>query len=236
MLSLGLLGKNIAHSRSQEVYEQLLKTKVNYTLFDYPQEEKVPPLSDLFQQIDGLSVTSPYKKLFLKSTEVHDFCPQFRAINCLRKVEEKRFEGTNTDYLAVKKILMNYSNIKKDLDIIILGNGAMANITEITLQEIGLPYRKFFRSTEVSDLNSLEFTFSATYNSQPLIINCCSRDFIFKAALPSDAIFWDHNYSLEHHQKGVSAICNYHDGFELLKLQAYFALEFWHVSDHFSLE
>jgi len=67
MISLALLGKNISHSKSREVYEELLAEKIDYKIYDCPSPSDIPSLDAFFKKHKGLSITSPYKKFFFGS-------------------------------------------------------------------------------------------------------------------------------------------------------------------------
>lgn len=231
MLKLGLLGKNIQHSQSQFMYEDILKEKVDYRLLDYDSPQKVPSLNDLFSDLSGLSITSPFKQQFNQEPNLINLFKKFSAINCIRKVKNQKFEGTNTDYLAVKEILAEIKKDHKTLNVLVMGGGVMASITKIALEELDISYASFSRSTHIADLNTLDYNFLKDKKIKPVIINCCSREFIFKANLPSETLFWDHNYNLAPHQDYLSGVCDYRDGLDLLRLQAIHALKFWQEVD-----
>lgn len=230
MIKLGLLGRNISHSRSKEIYENILRTEVDYYLFDFQVESEIPDLASLFKGLDGLSITTPYKKTFIgqKSTELK--FKSYPAVNCVHQNQVTRgFELYNTDYLAVIKILKKFeSEFGKRLQFVILGDGNMAHITSIALKDLGHDFQMISRSKLKADLNSLDyFSLFSRDPDQKVLINCCSREFIFKAAIPNDLVFWDHNYSLQPHEQELAKTCDYRDGLELLKLQAYEALKLW---------
>lgn len=231
MIKLGLLGKNIKHSRSQEIYEEILKEKIDYRLLDYENSETIPALEELFDDLLGLSITSPYKQQFNSDPSLTRLFDQYPAINCIKKINSKSFVGINTDYIAVKEILTNYINKFEKINVLILGDGVMASITSLALKELDVTYLTFSRKEKLADLNTLDYAFLEKKSSQSIIINCCSRDFIFCAKIPKNVIFWDHNYNLKPHQDYLSEICNYQDGLELLRLQALHALKFWNIVD-----
>ena len=56
-ISLGLLGKDIAHSKSKNMYEELLGCDVSYTHFDHSTPESIPTLEEIFSKVSGLSIT-----------------------------------------------------------------------------------------------------------------------------------------------------------------------------------
>lgn len=220
MKKLGLLGKNIAHSKSKKMYEEILDTEVDYTLFDFEFPNDIPTLEELFEKVDGLSITSPYKKHFLENVRMDDKVKNLKAINCIKKFED-RFFATNTDYLAVKELIQTF----EFESIVLLGNGAMANITSTVLSELNLNYLHFFRSKS-GDISELDLT---QYN-KCLVVNSCSRSFLFKGQLSKNSTFWDYNYSNQD-QKNACTNSGYVDGLSLLRLQAVHALSFWNKTN-----
>ena len=83
MISLALIGKDIRHSRSKEIYEDLLGQMIDYKIYDCPSPSDVPALDDIFIKSIGLSITSPYKKIFLDQVEISGV--DLNAINCIKK-------------------------------------------------------------------------------------------------------------------------------------------------------
>ncbi len=59
---LALIGKNISHSKSPEIYNKLLNNQVEYTLLDCDTVDAIPSLDELMKKFDGVSITSPYKE------------------------------------------------------------------------------------------------------------------------------------------------------------------------------
>lgn len=225
MLKLGLLGKGISHSRSQEMYEKLLGEKVDYHLLDYSSEESIPMITELFKQgFKGLSITFPYKRTFLDQVEIDsDPIKELNAINCMG-VFDGKIKATNTDYLAAEFLLKDFSNH----EFVILGNGNMARIFKKLMLLEGKTFSHFFRS-EKGDLNSLDYH-SLKKGKDLVVINCCSRQFQFDAKLPSGSTFWDMNYSFpEHDHLKEKVDLTYREGLDLLLEQARFALEFWKI-------
>mgnify|MGYP000669307923 CR=1 FL=1 len=200
------------------MYEDLLGTSVNYRLLDYVSPEDIPAINEVFKGLDGLSITSPYKKHFLDEVQVVSEVQNLESINCISKVNGK-FYGTNTDYFALKEIISERYMEKK---ILILGDGVMAKVTIQILDCLGLSYEQYSRRVS-GDLNKLSFV-----GENLLIVNTCSRDFILSSEPSPNAVFWDYNYSFEPHINYFESISTqYVDGLELLRLQARHALDFW---------
>lgn len=230
MLKLGLVGKDISHSRSQEMYEKLLGKEVDYHLLDYSSESEVPEAMSYFENgFKGISITFPYKKTFLSSVVVSDpIVNKIEAINCLR-FKGGVVEGTNTDLLAAKELLSHFDF--QESKFVVLGNGNMAKIFTILLDEYQANFSQYFRSHD-GDLNKVNFFEIFKENGkQNIIINCCARAFTFSANAPKDTLFWDMNYSMEEHQKLSKKGMTYREGLDLLELQAKFALEYWEIEN-----
>lgn len=226
MLKLGLVGKNISHSKSQQMYEELLGQKVDYTLFDYQSEEEIPELSFLFEQVEGISITSPYKKIFTNDVEIVGEVSEIKIINCIRKTGEL-FEATNTDFLAVNNFLKT-SDILKDRQLVILGNGAMAEITKHSALQNEIDYLQFGRSL-TADFEKLSLKkIQKDIGKRLFVINACSREYEYRGEVSGDLIFWDYNYGHTFHfNRFTQSNTQYIDGIDLLKSQALFALKFW---------
>jgi len=217
---LGLLGANISHSKSKKMYEELLNEAVDYTLFDFPKPDLIPPLTELFSMVEGLSITAPYKKHFLSSVVVASNIKELNAINCVKKSGDI-FLATNTDFLAVKELFL--SNFRSSR-VIILGDGSMAKITQVVLDELDIKYDQYSRKKS-GDISRLDLS---SISKKSVIINTCSRSFTFLGELPKSCTFWDYNYAHSNHElMPLNPDQHYLNGLSLLKLQAKFALEYW---------
>ncbi|MDD0854611.1 hypothetical protein HBN50_15975 [Halobacteriovorax sp. GB3] len=218
---LALLGKNISHSKSQEMYESLLGRNIDYELVDISDEAIVPSLQELFSVNEGLSITAPYKKFFLDEVVMDEETQRLNAINCIKK-DGNQFFGFNTDYLALNYIIQN--QFSKMRNVYILGDGSMAHVLICLLNKLAIPFEQFSRKNgdclEKLDLSQL--------SKQTLVVNTCSRSFIFNGKISKEVTFFDLNYNFEEHDH-LTQVSNYIDGLEMLKLQAKFALEIWSI-------
>lgn len=225
MIKLALLGKNILHSRSPQIYAELYDNNVEYTLLDIDEERKIPTLDEIFNDQEGLSITAPYKTHFMNDVEMDDVVRSIGGVNCIKKVGDK-FEATNTDYLAAKEIFQREKYHNRQ--IVVLGSGTMANMFNIIFNELDIEYIQFSRSKD-GDLNSINYEQQFDLNKL-LIINCCSRAFHFNLSLSKNTIFWDMNYKHAFHESSLTNQLTYIDGSELLYLQAVAAKKFWNFT------
>jgi shikimate dehydrogenase len=227
-MKLGLLGYPLNHSLSPELYRELLGSQLtSYELFSFEEDHLIPPLSFFNQHLDGLNITSPYKRHFVHEIEIPSaLVKSVGAVNTLAFISGKTF-GTNTDLLAVVEILTNYLQNHPSLHILLLGDGVMARVIELAAQDLGISVRQFSRKL-TPHFEQLDLRPFHQSDSQTLVINACSRQYVFHGLTHGDEIFWDLNYAFIPHQKTLpSRVNSYHDGREMLELQARAALKFW---------
>lgn len=232
MIKLALVGKNIQHSRSPEIYKRLLGTNVQYDLLDYENPGLIPSATELMSKYDGINITSPYKKHFLDQVNLSAGTALLDSINCLKKENGKLF-GENTDFLAVVDILQKFKKDFGILDVVVLGDGVMSRVVQVALKKLGIEFKICSRKTEdiLDQLNITEI-FDKEFNdfNQRIVINTCSRDFIFKGQIDKKTIFWDLNYNFTPHLGSLSLKTKqYIDGLEMLELQAAYAISFWSI-------
>lgn len=222
-MNLALIGKNISHSKSKQMYDKLLNQSVNYYLLDYDNEGSIPEIKKIFDTylLSGLSVTAPYKKFAFDHCDVlTQEAKLVGSVNCL-KIEAGKTIGTNTDYLALLELSKKYFT-STHRQVIVLGDGAISDMIKIVFSEEKLVQysRKMTENFENLDLNEESF-------ENALIVNCCAREYCYKGLFANNTTFWDMNYSHEYHTKNIN--CSYVDGLSLLEKQAEFALSFWNI-------
>jgi len=227
MKNLGLLGKDISHSKSQQMYEELLGEAVDYTLFDFPLASAVPKLDYLLEKVQGLSITTPYKKHFLSEVIIEKEIKELDAINCIKK-SKTCFKATNTDYSAIKELLLSQEYNLYEYEVVILGNGVMSRVVQRALAVINFHEFKVLSRAEYGPLENFELV---EEKSPLLVINACDRSFTFAGELPASTFFWDLNYDFSPHKYLANKVEKYIDGLPLLKLQAEHALKFWNIED-----
>lgn len=227
MIRLGLIGKNIQHSLSPSIYQKIYGGKVVYDLLDYQAESDIPNVRDLFNTFNGINITSPYKKHFLNTIELTPNAAALGAVNVLKKSGEKII-GDNTDFLAILDILTKWKNQYGNLSVALLGDGVMAGVTKVALKRLQIKYANFSRRI-TSDFNqlNLEAAVALSKHETLLVINTCSREYVFNGILPQKTLFWDYNYNFLPHQPLSDTILLYSDGREMLELQAQYAVAFW---------
>lgn len=224
MIRLGLLGKNITHSLSPQLYREIYGAdNLDYSLFDYESSESIPPLFEMFQKIDGLSITAPYKEHFLDAVEIKDpVVRKLQAINCIGRYRNI-FVATNTDLSAMRRLL---PKLIQDKQILILGSGAMARIVSAVVTELGHTSIQWSRSHTLTEFEQMKI--ESISDGNVLVVNCCARSYEFTHTIPKRALFWDMNYRHQAHLERFRNIpTQYIDGLNLLREQAIDAAAFW---------
>lgn len=234
MIKLALIGKNIQHSRSPQIYKELIKHKIQYDLLDYENHLLIPSAKKLLQEYAGVSITSPYKKHFLNEVILTPNAKILGAINCL-SIKNGEVVGENTDFLAVVDILKKWIDKYRNLNVIVLGDGVMSKVTQYALSNLNISFKVYSRKkNEFFNQLNLPNEFSMNFNDehQNLVINTCAREYVFDGVLNNQIIFWDYNYQFAPHLSKIPNLCQqYIDGLEMLELQAQYALSFWSTSN-----
>lgn len=230
MMKLALIGKNIAHSLSPAIYQKLFADEVHYDLLDVADASALPALNQLAQNYHGINITSPYKTHYAGQVKVMDSeVLELGAINCIAFTPQGPL-GTNTDLIAVRKLLSEYRTTYPELHLIILGRGVMGRLTEIVAGGLHLSYITIDRLSGLRPETDLTQFFKS--GKPNLIINATSRNFTFNGVVNKDTLFWDYNYNFIPHQNTLPfKVKMYLDGQEMLWIQAAEAIKFWSATN-----
>lgn len=214
---LALIGCDISHSRSPELYQEFIHSNIHYDLIDCKKGEEIPSLVELAQNYQGINITAPYKTHFLNQVEIHPACLFKTAINTIDL--QNGFVATNTDFLAIKEILQT-SLLPIGFDqIYLLGSGSMAQMTKLILGD---------KATQVSRSQGKSPAQFSCSKENTLVINACSKAMRFSGKLAKNSVFWDFNYEDPKQQEYLESLSvKYIDGLELLRIQALHAAKFW---------
>ena len=220
-MKLALIGKNISHSKSEEIYRQYFQD-LTYSLLDIQSVSELPSLEELFSEFDGVSVTAPYKKAYIHETKKSFDLEKLGIINTIKK-KSNHFEAILTDKLAFEEIFardfQSFIN-DKSIPVYLLGDGDMGKMVASSLNHFKLPFSQFSR--KLKNLSDFENKLSL---DKSLIINTCARDYVYSGTIHSESRFWDFNYS--HPHENLINAENYINGLGLLESQAKHAVDFW---------
>jgi shikimate dehydrogenase len=230
-MKFALIGKSIQHSLSPQIYKDIISQDIVYDLIDVPTVASLPSLQALSLRYNGVNITSPYKRHYFSSVIVD--VPEVKELGAINTISfsKKGWFGTNTDLLAVLRTLQRFQQEFPKLNLIILGSGVMGTLTSIVARKLNIGFTALNRGSGLTSTLSLRPFHVA--DSQNIIINACSRDFIFEGDVNETSIFWDFNYNLVPHQNTLpSKVKAYLDGQEMLLNQAQAAAKFWSQNNH----
>jgi shikimate dehydrogenase len=225
-MKYALIGKSISHSRSPELYREIFSEDIEYDLLEVPSEADLPQLSDLARLYNGINITSPYKRSYFSLVLIQE--PEVQELGAINTISfsEMGWIGTNTDLYAVEYILRKFIEQFPELHLIILGSGVMGTLTSIVAKKLQLSYQVLDRRTGL--FPNLDLRPYHKTGSQNVVINACSRDFIFSGEINESTVFWDYNYDLAPHQSTLpNKVTLYLDGQDMLLIQAKAAAVFW---------
>lgn len=137
MRHFGLIGFPLGHSLSAELFNEKFRREsidAEYSLYAVEPPES---FSELFDKVEGLNVTIPYKRIIISYLdEISEEAREIGAVNCVRITAEGKRIGYNTDVIGIRKTLSkhNLSGSKA----LILGTGGAAAAVEWVLRQMGV--------------------------------------------------------------------------------------------------
>ena len=176
MKKLGLLGKNISYSFSQNYFSlKFKKEKISdlcsYQNFDIQNIEGFPDILTNNPELIGLNVTIPYKETIIPFLdELSDNAKQIGAVNTIKILQNGKLFGDNTDFFGFNKSLETLleSHHKKAL---ILGTGGAAKAVAFGLKKLNI--KTIFVSREAKENCILYSELNQDiFNNFQIVVNC----------------------------------------------------------------
>lgn len=118
-MQYGLIGKKLGHSFSKEIHHQI--DAYDYILKEIPEEE----LDSFMKSKDfkGINVTIPYKQDVIPYLDfIDENAEKIGAVNTIVNKDGKLF-GYNTDFIGLRKMIVNEGIELKGKKVLILGTG-----------------------------------------------------------------------------------------------------------------
>lgn len=133
-MKCGLLGEKLGHSYSPQIHAYL--GDYSYDLFEVALEN-IPTFLEN-QDLNGLNVTIPYKKVLLPyCTVLSPYAKRLGAVNTIICRPDKTLVGHNTDYFGfnylIKKSRLQVSGKK----VLVLGSGGASVTAVAVLEDLG---------------------------------------------------------------------------------------------------
>lgn len=162
MREYGLIGRKLSHSASQRYFTAKFEreglTDYSYSLFEFPEIEDLKQLLAEHPDLCGFNVTIPYKQQILPYLDDISFeARNIGAVNCVRRTEDGRLIGYNTDVEGVRRSLdmLLGDELPKAL---LLGTGGASQAVQYALTERGVEYALVSRDPSKGNLTYNQVT------------------------------------------------------------------------------
>jgi len=141
MKHFGLIGKNITHSISNQLHQEIARhngLELTYEHFDVEEDEIEALINDLKKgKYDGFNVTVPYKEIILGYVDVlSENAKEIGAVNTL-SYKNGQVYGNNTDLIGFSRILDNLNLDYQGKVVYILGSGGSSRMVYYAFKKYG---------------------------------------------------------------------------------------------------
>ncbi|WP_310555673.1 shikimate dehydrogenase [Flavobacterium sp.] len=173
---LGLLGKNISYSFSQNYFslkfkKEEINTVYSYENFDIPHIDEFKAVLKNNPELIGLNVTIPYKESVIPFLdELSENAKQIGAVNTIKILPNGKLYGDNTDYFGFSKSLKPLLK-KHHNKALILGTGGAAKAIVFGLKQLNIESVFVSRQAKENCISYADIT-QEIISEFPIIINC----------------------------------------------------------------
>ena len=169
----GLIGRNIAYSFSRNHFAEKFKKKdidAEYVNFDCNDIEQVKKLLEGDDCL-GYNVTIPYKEAIMPFLqEMNKHAQSIGAVNTIKRLQDGRLKGYNTDYLGFRKALKPMLD-KTHRKALILGTGGSSKAVAYALELEDIYYTYVSRNPDKEQLGYNQLN-AAELSRYTVLINC----------------------------------------------------------------
>ncbi len=138
MLKLAVIGNPIFHSKSPIIHSQMAKEtsiQLHYNRISCEKpEDAIYFAQDL--KIDGLNVTSPFKRSILNYIKKLDYQASNLSSSNTLKFNNDEIEGYNTDYFGVLRTIWDNNLIFNKKKVLIFGTGLAAQTAAFAVRNL----------------------------------------------------------------------------------------------------
>lgn len=162
MREYGLIGDKLTHSASQRYFTAKFEREGladhSYSLFELAEIGELKRLLAEHPDLCGFNVTIPYKQQVMPFLDEISFeARNIGAVNCVRRAEDGRLIGYNTDVEGVRRsldILLGDEQPRA----LLLGTGGASQAVQFALAERGIEYLLVSRDASKGNLTYSQVT------------------------------------------------------------------------------
>lgn len=153
MRKFGLIGYPLGHSFSKKYFSAKFEreglTDCQFDLYEIPQVTDFPEILKRNPELEGLSVTIPYKEQIIPFLDTLDpACAAIGAVNCIQ-IKDGKLTGYNTDYIGFKDSLEVWLEGQRP-KALVLGTGGASKAVNQALKDLGISYTVVSRTADAS--------------------------------------------------------------------------------------
>ena len=176
MKKLGLLGKNISYSFSQNYFANKFKKEkidqeFSYENFDIQNIDEFTTILKNNRELIGLNVTIPYKEIIIPFLdELSENALEIGAVNTIRISTNGKLFGDNTDFFGFNKSLEPLLKPQQK-SALILGTGGAAKAVAFGLKKLNIESVLVSRQEKENTITYNQIN-AKTFDDYQIIINC----------------------------------------------------------------
>lgn len=175
MRKFGLIGFPLGHSFSKKYFTEKFarenRSDCVFELYEFPQVDNFRSVIEREKELEGLSVTIPYKEQIIPYLDALDpACERIGAVNCIRIREGKKV-GYNTDYLGFKQSLTTWLG-ESIPNALVLGTGGASKAVQQALRDLNVAFLLVSRTKQKEQLTYQDLREDTSWMQEyPLLIN-----------------------------------------------------------------
>jgi shikimate dehydrogenase len=240
MAGYGLIGYPLTHSFSPAYFAEKFKREGiegHYELYPLSDISAFTELLQMHPEIEGLSVTIPYKSAIMPYLDALDkAAEQVGAVNCIH-IHQQTTKGYNTDIIGFERSLQPLL-LPTHQQALVLGSGGASKAVCYVLRKLGIHYVVISRKGEINydDItNDVVATHTLIINTTPLGMHPDIEAYpmLPYKAITSNHVLYDLIYNPEETaflSKGKLQGATIKNGLEMLQLQAEASWEIWQAN------